>query len=121
MYNIIFYEDKDGESEIYDYFQKISTTKQQPEAKIFKKLVHQLKMLTAMGPHLNEPQAKFLKKQKYPLWELRPLPERVFYGSWKKDTFIILSHYTKKSDKTDPRQLAKAIDLLEDWYERNGQ
>lgn len=74
-----------------------------------------------MGYSLNEPQAKHLKGLKYPLWELRPQPERLFYGGWQDNKFVIVSHYTKKKDKTDPKELRKAISLLEDWYERNGR
>ncbi|TDN27680.1 addiction module toxin RelE, partial [Lactobacillus crispatus] len=37
----------------------------------------------------------------------------------KKDRYVILSHYTKKNNKTDPREIAKALDRLDDWLERN--
>ncbi|MCF1843133.1 MULTISPECIES: type II toxin-antitoxin system RelE/ParE family toxin [Lactobacillus] len=49
------------------------------------------------------------------------MPERVFYGTWDKNKFVILNHYTKKENKTDPKQIRKAIDLLDDWYERYGR
>lgn len=35
--------------------------------------------------------------------------------------FILLSHYTKKHNKTDPRQVNHTITLLEDWLERKGE
>lgn len=67
------------------------------------------------------PQSKFLKGVKYPLWELRPMPERIFYITWQKDKFVLLSHYTKKQNKTDPKQLKRAIRLADDGYERFGK
>lgn len=121
MYKIIFYEDEKGKSEISDYLEKISHSHQKQDKAIFKKLVHQMNLLEMLGTKLHEPQAKYLKDLGIPLWELRPLPERVFYGSWQGDKFVLLSHYTKKSDSTDPRELKRAIRLLKDWYERNGK
>ena len=121
MNEIIFYEDRDGNSEIGDYFEKISHSHQKQDKAIFKKLVHQMNLLEMLGTQLKEPQAKYLKHLDLPLWELRPMPERIFYGTWQGDKFILLSHYTKKSNSTDPREINKALRLLKDWYERNGK
>ena len=121
MNEIIFYEDKDGNSEIGDYFEKISQSHQKQDQAIFKKLVHQMSLLKMLGRQLKEPQAKYLKHLVLPLWELRPMPERIFYGTWQGNKFILLSHYTKKSNSTDPREIRKALRLLADWYERNGR
>lgn len=121
MNEIIFYEDKDGNSEIGDYFEKISQSHQKQDQAIFKKLVHQMSLLKMLGRQLKEPQAKYLKHLVLPLWELRPMPERIFYGTWQGNKFILLSHYTKKSNLTDPREIRKALRLLADWYERNGR
>lgn len=121
MCEVVFYEDENGKSDTYDYVKRISQSHQKNEVAVFKKLVHQIKLLKMLGTHLNEPQAKYLKGYKYPLWELRPLPERVFYGTWQNNKYIILNHYTKKQDKTDPKEIRKAVSMLEDWYERNGR
>lgn len=117
MNEVVFYEDKNGNSDTFDYVTNISQSRQKDEIAIYKKLVHQINMLEMLG----EPQSKYLKGYKYPLWELRPMPERVFYGTWDKNKFVILNHYTKKENKTDPKQIRKAIDLLDDWYERYGR
>lgn len=121
MYKIVFYEDEHGKSEVSDYVTGISQSNQKNDVAVYKKLVHQMNMLEMMGFALNEPQVKWLSGLKYPLWELRPMPERFFYGAWRDNAFVILSHYTKKQDRTDPRELMKALSLLEDWYERNGR
>ena len=71
-------------------------------------------MLSQLGNRMKMPRSRFLKEYRHPLMELRPIPERLFYASWKQDRFIILSHYTKKSNKTDPREIAKALDRLDD-------
>lgn len=103
MYEVVFYEDKNGNSEIGDYFEKISQSKQKQDKAIYLKMRHQIKMLQALGPVLHTPQSKKLKGYRHQLWELRPMPERVFYGVWKKNNFVLLNHYTKKKDETDPR------------------
>lgn len=121
MYEVVFYEDKNGNSEIGDYFEKISQSKQKQDKAIYLKMRHQIKMLQALGPVLHTPQSKKLKGYRHQLWELRPMPERVFYGVWKKNNFVLLNHYTKKKDETDPRQIERALSLLDDWYERKGK
>lgn len=102
MYEVVFCEDKNGNSEIGDYFEKISQSKQKQDKAIYLKMRHQIKMLQALGPVLHTPQAKKLKGYRHQLWELRPMPERVFYGVWKKNNFVLLNHYTKKKDETEP-------------------
>ncbi|ARK33592.1 hypothetical protein EQK45_03650 [Lactiplantibacillus plantarum] len=52
--------------------------------------------------------------------ELRPMPERFFYAAWKRDHFVLLSHYTKKQNRTDSQEVDRAIRLLEDWISRKG-
>lgn len=118
MYEVVFYEDKNGNSEIGDYFEKISQSKQKQDKAIYLKMRHQIKMLQALGPVLHTPQAKKLKGYRH---QLRPMPERVFYGVWKKNNFVLLNHYAKKKDETDPRQIERALSLLDDWYERKGK
>lgn len=121
MYKVIFYEDENGKSETFEYFKAIALSNQKQDAAVYKKMRHQINMLKSLGPLVHSPQSKKLKGYKFPLWELRPLPERVFYGLWHGDTFILLNHYTKKSNETDPRQIERAISLLDSWYERNGR
>lgn len=58
MYEVVFYEDKNGNSEIADYFEKISQSKQKQDKAIYLKMRHQIKMLQALGPVLHTPQAK---------------------------------------------------------------
>lgn len=120
MNKIIFYEDKKHNSEIKEYFDRISCSSQKDDKKIYRKVMHQLNMLELLGRQLHEPNAKYLKGYKYPLFELRPQPERIFYVTWQKDKFVLLSHYTKKSNRTDPREINKALRLAQNWYERFG-
>mgnify|MGYP000405083862 CR=1 FL=1 len=49
------------------------------------------------------------------------MPERFFYAAWKRDHFVLLSHYTKKQNRTDSWEVDRAIRLLEDWINRKGK
>jgi phage-related protein len=118
MYKIDFYEDTNGLSEIHAFLKKLDHSHQKNDIALLKKITHQLNLLEILGPQLNEPQAKFLKGYRYPLMELRPIPERIFYAAWDKNRFVLLSHYTKRSNKTDLQEVNKAIRLLEDWHNR---
>lgn len=84
-----------------------------------KKIIHQLDLLQDLGPLLKEPQVKFIKGYKHPLMELRPQPERIFYASWNKNRYILLHHYSKKKNRTDPREVHIAINRLDDWLQRH--
>ncbi|WP_405083622.1 type II toxin-antitoxin system RelE/ParE family toxin [Limosilactobacillus reuteri] len=77
--------------------------------------------ITFLKERVSLPLFKKLKGYRHQLWELRPMPERVFYGVWKKNNFVLLNHYAKKKDETDPRQIERALSLLDDWYERKGK
>lgn len=118
MYEIDFYEDKDGYSEIQDFFDDLDQSNEKSKKVLFGKITHQLDVLQNLGPMLHEPQAKYLKGYRHPLFELRPMPERIFYAALSDGRYVLLSHYTKKQNSTDPRQVDRALRLLDDWLSR---
>lgn len=118
MYEIEVYEDRSGYSEIKVWLDSLNESKQKNDQKVLKKVRYQLKILAELGNEIRPPHSKVLKGYKYPLMELRPQPERIFYASYDGEKFVLLSHYPKKQNKTDKRQIEHAITLLEDWLER---
>ncbi len=42
---------------------------------------------------------------------------RLFYFHWKEKTYIITSGYIKKTDKTDPKEIEKALKLMRRFKE----
>lgn len=120
-YEIKFYQDENGYSEIDEFLHHLDESKQRSDKALLKKIIHQMNMLEMLGAKLNEPQAKFLKGYRHPIMELRPMPERIFYAAWQRDKFVLLHHYTKKQNKTDPKELEKALKKLDDWYKRKGR
>lgn len=118
MYEVDFYEDKQGRSDVYEYISKLNHSKQKQDRQVLNKFIYQLSMLEELGGQMKPPQTKFLKGYRHPLMELRPQPERFFYAGWTKNRFVILSHYTEKNNKTDPKEIEKALNRLDDWLER---
>lgn len=85
MYIIDFYEDKDGYSDFQTYLEKLLISHDQTDRMVLKKMRYQMKLLENLGPALRMPQVKELKGYTSKLFELRPLPERVFFSFSGKD------------------------------------
>ncbi|MDO4515073.1 MAG: type II toxin-antitoxin system RelE/ParE family toxin [Lachnospiraceae bacterium] len=52
------------------------------------------------------------------MWELRPGNNRVFYFYHKDDTFVLLHHFRKKSQKTPRREIERAKLNRDDYLSR---
>lgn len=118
MYEIEFYEDRNGRSEIVNFIRelndKAATSK---ESRInFNKVVAYLDMLEELGTRVGEPVTKHLDGE---IWELRPLRNRLLYAYYKDNIFIILHHFVKKTQKTPKREIEQAKRNLQDHLERN--
>ncbi|MDE7177820.1 MAG: type II toxin-antitoxin system RelE/ParE family toxin [Lachnospiraceae bacterium] len=118
MYEIEFYEDKNGKSEVVDFIRelnrKAATNK---ESRInFNKVVAYLDLLEEFGTRIGEPVTKHLDGE---IWELRPLRNRMLYAYYKDNKFIILHHFIKKTQKTPKREIEQAKKNLQDYLERN--
>ncbi len=118
MYEIEFYEDKNGKSEIVDYIKELNTkASTSKEYRInFNKIVAYMDMLEELGTRVGEPVTKHLDGE---IWELRPLKNRFLYAYYKDNKFIILHHFIKKTQKTPKREIEQAKRNLEDYLERN--
>lgn len=74
-----------------------------------------LKILSEYGTKAGEP---YIKHIEGPIWELRPLRDRIFFAGLDEDEFVLLHHFTKKTQKTPKREIEKAKTELEDLLER---
>lgn len=118
MYEIIFYEDGNGYSEIAEYIKELEKkSKSSKEARVnFNKIVAYFDLLQEIGTRVGEPVTKHLAGE---IWELRPLKNRFLYAYYKDETFVILHHFIKKTPKTPIRELEQAKRKLKDFMERN--
>lgn len=118
MYEIEFYEDKNGKSEIADYIKELNAkAATNKECRInFNKIVAYMDMLEEFGTRVGEPVTKHLDGE---IWELRPLKNRLLYAYCKDNKFIILHHFIKKTQKTPKHEIEPAKRNLKDYLERN--
>lgn len=52
------------------------------------------------------------------LWELRPIRDRIFFVSWENNSYVLLHHFMKKTQKTPKNEIEKAKRNLQDLIER---
>ena len=118
MYEIEFYEDINGKSEIADYIKELNRkSAANKESRInFNKIVAYFDLLEEFGTRVGAPVTKHLDGE---IWELRPLKNRFLYAYYKDNKFIILHHFVKKTQKTPKREIEQAKRNLQDYLERN--
>ena len=82
------------------------------------KIQRTINLLEEFGPHLQEPHSKKIKGQEK-LYELRVKVAtnicRLFYFPNKGKMYIVASGFVKKEDKTNPREIDKAVKLMEKY------
>lgn len=119
MYTVEFYEDKNGVSEVRDYFMKLAKEAETDKnARINKnKIFSYVRALEEYGTRIGNPIVKHIDGN---LWELRPLSNRIFFFYWKDNKFVLVHYYIKKSQKAPKKEIKKAMNNIKDWLERNG-
>ena len=117
MYEIEFYEDIYGKSEVYEYIQQLRNNLNKENKQKLKKTYMYIDLLSQEGLKLSEPYIKKLDKE---IWELRPLRDRILFACWRNNKFVLLSVFMKQTRKTPKREIEKAKRLLEDYKKRSG-
>lgn len=120
MYEVIFYKDKNGKEPIKEYLfvlKKQAKTSKHAQIHIEKILIY-IKALQDYGIKIGSPTIKHIDNK---LWELRPLSNRIFFFYWQNNTFVLLHHFIKKSQKTPKREINKAKQNLKTFLDRVNQ
>ncbi|MCL2321504.1 MAG: type II toxin-antitoxin system RelE/ParE family toxin [Oscillospiraceae bacterium] len=118
MYDIIFYKDKDGNEPIRNYIDELYKKPTNKDSRIkLKKIIEYIGLISRYGVTIGQPVVKHITGTD--LWELRPTSDRVLFAYWKDNMFILLHHFTKKTNKTPSREIKKALSNLNDFIERN--
>jgi len=120
MYEVIFYQDKNGNEPIKEYIYQLSQMQHSKDARIkLKKIFEYIGQLKTYGLSAGKPAIDHITGTD--LYELRPTSDRIFFAYWKDDTFVLLHHFVKKTQKTPPREIAQAQRNLKDFLERAEQ
>jgi len=120
MYEVEFYEDKNGISEIVEYLddlkEKGETSKHERVNR--DKILAYMIALKQYGTRIGQPVVKHIDGS---IWELRPLANRIFFFYWKDNKFVLLHHFIKKTRKTPLREIETARAKMKDFIERHGE
>lgn len=118
MYEVIFYKDKNGKEPIKDYIYELARKglKSKNDRINAEKIIAYIKALETYGTRVGTPTVKHIDGS---IWELRPLSNRIFFFYWKDDTFVLLHHFIKKSQKTPAKEIEQARRNLADFLERS--
>ena len=119
MNQVVFYEDANGVSELWNFLDDLlQRSTGNKDARIqHKQIVYYIELLQRNGTRLPETIAKNIVED---IWELRPGDNRVFYFFFRDNTFVLLHHFRKKSQKTPQREINRAITERDDFLSRKG-
>lgn len=110
-YNVEFYVNQKGQSEIVDYLDTLKESK-------LRKAMFAIERLSNEGTRVGYPLVAWLVKGTDKMWELRIDQER-FPFFLQGNTIVLVSHFTKKDKKAPTTEIRKAIRLKQDWIKRN--
>ncbi|MCL2760044.1 MAG: type II toxin-antitoxin system RelE/ParE family toxin [Desulfuromonadales bacterium] len=116
MYKIIFYKNRRGKSPVVDYIKGLAGKKDKDSRIKSEKINDYLQALQERGIHIGEPYIKHLDGD---IWELRPIKDRILFATWDGNSFLVLHHFMKKTQKTPPHEIEQAKRELADWKERS--
>ena len=114
MYDIELYTDNNGNCQIEQYLKKLRKSKTDQIKS--NKIRMYINLLSEYGFDLKEP---YLKKVDKEIWELRPLKNRILFASIFQNKFVLLTIFTKKTQKTPKKEIEKAKRFLEDYKKRS--
>ncbi|MBO5608842.1 MAG: type II toxin-antitoxin system RelE/ParE family toxin [Eubacterium sp.] len=117
MFTIEFYEDKNGKSEIKDYLDLLlEQSSSNKDSRIqYKQMVRYIELLSENGTQLPKEVTKHLDGE---IWELRPGNNRVLYFFYTNNTYVLLHHFRKKTQKTPRREIERALLEMNDYLAR---
>lgn len=115
MFDIEFWEDKKGYSDVADYIENLSKKSDKDSRVNLRKIVAYIDILSEKGSSICYPVARHIDDD---IWELRPLDNRFMYAYITGNKIIILSHFIKKTNKTPKAEIGKAKKRLEEYKEK---
>ena len=120
MYKVEFYENAKGESDVWDFLEELRIKAEtNKDARIqYKQISFYIQLLQDNGTRLPDNITKHIDDG---IWELRPGSNRVLYFFFKNNTFVLLHHFRKKTQKTPRPEIEKAKTERADFLSREEQ
>ena len=117
MYDIEIYENENGRSEVKEYIRGLKEKNNKDSRVKFEKIIAYIRMLKEYGLSLGEPYIKHIQNE---IWELRPLRDRILFGTYENNKFILLTVFIKRTQKTPKKEIEKAKRYL-NFYEKRSE
>ena len=117
MYNVEFYEKADGSSDVWGFLEDLRQKKDtNKDARIqLKQASMYIELLQQNGTRLPDNITKHIEED---IWELRPGNNRIFYFYRMENTFVLLHHFRKKTQKTPRSEIEQAKRERDDYLAR---
>ena len=116
LHKIRYYKDENGKSPIIDYMRELSAKNDKDSRIKLNKIRDYIRYLRLEGTRAGEPYVKHLDGE---IWELRPIKDRILFATWDGQSFILLHHFMKQTQKTPPKEIKQAKRNLADYRERS--
>ena len=119
MYEVEFYETKDGVSELWDFLEDLKQkAEHSKDARIqHSQIAFYIQLLQDHGIRLGENITKHLDEN---IWELRPGNNRVPFFSLRTTHLFCCISSERKPKKTPRREIERAKSERDDWISRKG-
>jgi phage-related protein len=111
-FEVIFYEDIRGTSPVADWLMKLDRDNSKASRSMLRKIYFQIERLENEGICVGEPIVKRINKA---IWELRPLPNRIFFATLSDNKILLLHFYRKKSNRTPLCEINQAVREYYHW------
>lgn len=112
---IYFYRDKSGKEPVLEYLKELLSQNGKDSRIKAAKIQDYINILSEHGTKIGEPYIKHIDGE---IWELRPLRDRIFFVAWVNNSFVLLHHFMKKTQKPPSKEIEKAKRELNDLKER---
>ena len=118
MFYINFYADQNGKKPIENFIKGLQEKGKTSKTDRIRaeKILTYLRVLRKYGTRAGKPYVKHIEDD---IWELRPNQDRIFFFFWKDNTFVLLHHFLKKTQKTPRAEIKKAKRNMDDYLERS--
>lgn len=123
MFEVEFYQKENGEEPIKEFIKEVKNKAETSKIERVRidKILTYIRVLERMGTRAGLPYVKHIEGD---IWELRPLKDRIFFFFHKDNTYVLLHHFLKKTQKTPKREIKIAKDRMSKHLKRsenNGQ
>ena len=118
LYKIYFYRNRNGNQPVLEHIKNLAEKKDKNSRIQLNKIQDAIQILKQHGTFAGEP---FVKHLEGDIWELRALRDRILFVAWVQNSYVLLHHFMKTTQKTPRREIMQAKRELSDLIERTAE